>query len=202
LPDDTAEIQDFALLKRAVKDKDRKALEAFHAKYYPLVRHFAASQIGPGPAAEDIAQEVLLRLLEPNACFDVQRTIEAYLYGVVRRVTVQYFQKEEKQRQTVPLDLVGEIVDKPHSQRNGGRPGPVPSQHLKKIIKDATAELPPKAREATFLRLLEGLSMKEGAQRAGCSEDTFRTRVARAVRMLRRICRRKLQSEIDDRLIP
>lgn len=202
LLDDTAEIQDLALLKSAVGDKDRKALEAFHAKYYPLVRHFATVQIGPGPAADDIAQEVLLRLLERNGCFDVQRTIEAYLRGVVRRVTVQYFQKERKQRRTVPLDLVGEIVDKPHNQRNGRRPGPIPSQHLKKIIKDAAAKLPPKAREATFLRLVEGLSVKEGAQRVGCSVDTFRTRVERAVKMLRPTCRRKLQSESDDRLTP
>lgn len=166
---DEINIQDGFLLSRAIHEKDRNALGWLHAKYYPRIKRYIASRIKTIPDAEDLAQGVFLELCKGNARYDDHREPEAYLFGMARNLVSRYYRNRKKQPQTVQIETVRELI----ASYDEHQAPPVSLTQLRKLLEDATGQLPPKAKEAIRARLIEGLSVKEAARKCGCSTDAF-----------------------------
>jgi RNA polymerase sigma factor (sigma-70 family) len=148
MSNDNLEMADLRLLRRVVDAQDRDALKALHAKYYANTKHFIASRIGSLADSEDIAQDVFVQIWKLGDGLDIQRTVEAYILGIARRLIGEYFRNVKRAARTVPLGSVGEIADN-HSQRaSGARLEDFWRLELNEAIRDAAAKLPHKYREA------------------------------------------------------
>ena len=174
-------IQDHILLSRIIYEKDREALGQLHTKYYSHIKQYIASRIDSIPDAEDLSQTVFFELCKGNSRYDGQRDAEAYLFGMARNLIGRYHRNKRKKPQTVQIDSVGDIVDNFDVQQHQ----PISLKQLKIFLKDATEQLPPKAKDAIRARLIEGLTPKEAAQKAGCSTDTFYKRFDAALEALK-----------------
>ena len=72
------------------------------------------------------------------------------------------------------------MLSTPNHQREAS------TAEAERILKTVTARLPPKDAELVTLRFLEGLSVRQVAQRMSCSEDAVRKRIRKLRAILRR----------------
>ncbi|MHC4475960.1 MAG: RNA polymerase sigma factor [Planctomycetota bacterium] len=178
--------EDQHLLRRVVRSRDSEALGWLYARYYTRIKRYIAVRVACIEDAEDLAQSVFLELCKGNDHGDPKKykNAEAYLFGIARNFIGQYRRNSGKQFKTIPLGWIEEIVAKGEMNQQQEAAELLSPQELRKRIEDAVSLLPPKARQALRLRLTEGYSTKQAAQKAECSIWTFYKRLDKAVRVL------------------
>jgi RNA polymerase sigma-70 factor (ECF subfamily) len=175
------------LLKWALNDKETNALGVLYAKYYERLKRYIAQRIHSVIEAEDLAQEVFIRLWETRAHYEIKESVEAYLFTVARNAIALYLRQKKNHEQSVPMDSIAEVATDRSIKRDQKSAGRILHHQLQKTVQDMTVRLSPKAYEAIKLRFIEGLSVKEAAQKAGCSVKAFYSRQERSLKELKQM---------------
>jgi len=132
--------------------------------------------LGNWADAEDVAQEVFLRLHRHGLDFANNEATGAWLY----RVTVNLcFDRARSRRPSQ------ELLDVPSLERSAE--ALVLAEEKKQRLVAALAMLPTKERAAVVLREIEGLSTAEVAEALGSSEVTVRSQISKDLVRLRKI---------------
>ena len=181
-----ANIDEKLLLKRAVCEQDKKALTILYAKYYPQVKHYIASHVGCVEDAEDLVQDVFVELSKGKGHYDGRGNVIGYLLGIAKKIIHRYHRRKTHSVRTIPIVSVDKVDHSYHNQQRLDPVRQISAQELKTAIEDTTAQLPPKAREAIRLRYIDGLGLRESAEKAGCSAHTFCQRVLDAKKALKK----------------
>ena len=138
-------------------------------KYAKLVYQLAYARTRSREAAEDIFQDVFLRLVSKRPVFDSEEHEKAWFCRVTINCANSYWRNPFRRR-TAPLDAAAELAaPEPEEARLDG--------YLDK--------LPPELRAAVHLYYYEGYSTPEIAELVGKSESAVRMRLMRARRLLR-----------------
>ncbi len=171
------------MLSKALKERNKEALEYIHTHYYHRIRSYISASIHSGQDAEDLTQNVFTELCKKNGQNKNYDNPEAYIFGISRKIINQYARNNNKSVKTIPITSINE----PNTDKTGQKDiyERILLSERKQIINDAVEKLPPKAREAIKLRFIEGLSSKEAAQKAGCPQKSFRRLLSLAVKALR-----------------
>jgi RNA polymerase sigma factor (sigma-70 family) len=147
-----------------VDELAEKAFRRHYGQVYAFVRRRSASEAD----AEDIAAEVFadaakaLDRFRPGAS-----PVLAWLYTVARR---RLADEARRRSRVTPLAV--------HAPREYGR-------DVAAVLQRGIAELPESQRAVVVLKLIEGRSFREVAERLGTSEAAAKMRLARAVERLR-----------------
>jgi len=163
------------LLRRFVEQGDARAMEDIVRETRPRLLR-AARRIGKPQDAEDSVQAAYHALLR---CGDepMDAPLIAWLLTVVVRIAYRRKAIGKREHQlAVQLALPSD------------EPGPRRVAELAERSENLRAEvgrLPPHYRDAVILRYLEGLSIRECARLLDAPEETIRTRLKRARRLLR-----------------
>ena len=156
---------------------DARAWEELFDRHYGGVYRLAYRCCGVREEAEDVAQEVFLKVLRKLDTFRGKSAFRTWLY----RITVNTARDTLRARSTArsreePIDAEG----------GGPDPDCPPRDMLAAVrIQGAVDGLPEGQREAVALVLGEGLSHREAAEALGCREATVSWRIFMAVRRLR-----------------
>jgi RNA polymerase sigma-70 factor (ECF subfamily) len=162
------------LVSRA-RSGDEGAFQELYQMHRRPVFQFAWRMTGSQPAAEDVAQECFLSLLEGTG-FDARRGgLRTYLLGMARhlslkRVRMSLREAEEAEDAAGPLDPLGDLLTAERSA----------------IVGRAISELPVLQREALILFEYEELPMEEIARVTGSDVGAIKGRLFRARETLRR----------------
>lgn len=142
----------------------------------PQVLRTAYRILGNWADAEDVAQEVLVRLFRNGLRFPSDAALGAWIY----RVTVNLcLDRVRVARPAGPLfDLRSPAIS--------AEAVAIQEQEKQRLM-DALAQLPAEERAAVVLREIEGLSTAEVAAILGSSEGTIRSQVSKAITRLREI---------------
>jgi len=170
-----AEGQSAELVARA-RAGDRAALEALIVSVERRVYALAWRLVGDRAAAEDVAQEVFLKI-----CRRLDRFRGGNFLGWVYRMVVN--QAHDWRRRAGPAaEELGEV---------GAPPGfdAAREEQLRRVT-DAMRVLSPKEREALVMTDMEGFTSGEAARILGCMAITVRVRAAQARKKLRRVLAR------------
>jgi len=132
--------------------------------------------LGNWADAEDVAQEVFLRLHKRGLVFPYEDAVGAWLY----RVTVNLCL--DRARAARPSCELPEL----RSRESSAEAGLIRGEQKERLMR-ALATLPPKERAAITLREIEGLSTAEVAEILNSSEGTVRSQVSKAVIRLREL---------------
>ncbi len=155
-----------------IRNGDRDALAVLYEKRRPGIYRYALHMTGNREVAEEIAQDVFVRLIAPNCGYDErQGPLEPYLYGIARNTM-------RKLRPTVGLDEAPERV------AEGDVLGSLMDGQATAALYRAIRELPAAYREVVALCDLEERSYEEAARLAGCPVGTVRSRLHRARALL------------------
>jgi RNA polymerase sigma-70 factor (ECF subfamily) len=173
--DDPAETE-ARLLARA-QAGDVSAFECLSSAYADRLFMLLLRLLGDRSEAEDVAQEVMLRAWRGIARFQGQSSYFTWLY----RIAVNEANRalEKKARRPAGVSIGAPELQLPAS------PAYDPSRQaenseLRRVLRQALAELPPTLRTAIVLRDVEGLSTQEAAEIAGVSQAAFKSRLHQA----------------------
>jgi RNA polymerase sigma-70 factor, ECF subfamily len=167
-------------------------VRAHHRKVYGLCYRFT----GSGTDAEDLTQEVFVKIYANLTSFDVNRgSLQVWITTLTRNLLVDHFRRTRNLRATGSLDEgwdeTGELRPIDRLEATG------PSQHdlaakreLAKMVQQALAQVSPELREAVILRDLQDMDYKEIAQVLSIPEGTVKSRISRGRAELARLLER------------
>lgn len=167
---------DGARLTRAARGED-EALAELAAAWRPESYRAALAVLGDAQAAEDVAQEAMIRLQTSVAGFRGESELGTWLYRVTLNLCYDHFRRVRRRREggPPPKDVAGAPVD-PHDR--------VDAERARAALHDALQLLTEEQREAVVLRYVSDLSYAEIARTTGVAPGTVASRIFRALRRL------------------
>ena len=143
----------------------------------PHLRAFARTLTGDPTAADDLAQEAMMKAWDARASYQMGTNMKAWTFMILRN---QFYSEKRRSWRQTQLDqdaaertLVA--VDDPEA--------PVALDELRLSL----AQLPAEQREALILVGAGGFAYEEAAEICGCAVGTVKSRVSRARKALHSI---------------
>ncbi len=160
-----------ALVERA-RAGDRDAFSQLHRDFAPMVHGILLAQVGP-PSADDLTQEAFLTAWQRLSELREPLAWPSWLATIARHRGRDHLRRQAKRPGTLPPELVD-----PSSEPSAAR---TEAERLLELIR----ALPEAYAEPLVLRLVEGLSGPEIAERCGLSPGYVRVNLHRGMKLLR-----------------
>ena len=177
--------QDWTRIVRRCMDGDSRAwaelVGAEHRRVYGLCYRFT----GNAGDAEDLTQDVFLKIYSNLSSFDPSRgSLRVWIATMTRNLLVDNFRRTRNQRATTSLDDGWESAEelRPVDRLVARDPSPHESaaqKQLAEVVQEALTRLPVDLREAVILRDLQDLDYKEIASVLAIPEGTVKSRISR-----------------------
>lgn len=156
-----------------------------YEKYHQDVYQFIFYMVKDRNLAEDLVQEVYIRVLKSYERFQGKSSLKTWIYSIARNVTIDYFRKEKKRR----LKAITSFGKKEELDVRDDRP--IPEEivirndivgQLYKCLDYCTLD----QRTVLIARFIQDLSINETAEVLGWSESKVKTTQHRALKVLRK----------------
>ena len=174
-PRSAATGNDYALVDRA-KAGDRLAFGQLVEKHYDFIYRTACKWTGKKSDAEDIAQEVCIKLATAIQSFDGRSKFTSWLYRVTLNMVRDLQRAGGRRARNVDAFALVHPEDDPGGQEEATTAGEIWA---------AVRALPDKQREAVMLVYGEDMSHAEAGTIMGCKEATVSWHIHEAKKTLR-----------------
>jgi RNA polymerase sigma-70 factor (ECF subfamily) len=155
---------------------DNAAWETLITRYRRKVFHIAYKFTGKHDEAEDLTQEIFLKVFRSLDKFHRDADFSTWLSSVARHYCIDRYRARKRERQV----LVEDLLAFDHAPAASGNPHlALEDRDLRNQLRRGLEQLPPKLREAVVLRDLRGLSYQEMAERLTLPEGTVKSRINR-----------------------
>lgn len=171
---------DDATLVAAIGQGDARAMEEVVRTYRGAVYVFARRLVGDDARADEITQDVFLRLWERWERFDASRgTLRAFLLAVTHGRSIDLMRSDAARvrREGNDARLETDRAVDPATQ--------AVASDVKRIVRSAFDVLTPAERELVQLAYYDGHSYRKVAELLGQPEGTVKSRIRRALSKLR-----------------
>lgn len=144
-------------------------------------------------AAEDLAQEVFLRVHKGLPDFDGQVRFQVWLQTIAMNVAISEYRRrraQKRDRRTLSLDAPIAGTDDLYIDPAGHEVDPGVAAHQRDFlakVRQCVHELPDEFREPVILRDLEGLAYEEIGSVLGLAAGTVRSRIHRGRLLLQQM---------------
>lgn len=159
-----------------------ETLAAYYREHHVELVGLARIIIENETRAEEVVQEVYLRVCRKSAGFAKANRKLAYLRKAVRREAKHVISRDESAAEG-RIVLEHDPIRRPHPRTPLEE---VKFREVKSIVRGAISSLPPKQSEAVTLIKLEGKTYAEAAQIMGCKVKTTENHMRRGLAALRR----------------
>jgi RNA polymerase sigma-70 factor (ECF subfamily) len=159
---------------------DQQALAAVYDWYLPRVYRYILSRLGDVAEAEDLTEDIFLRML--GAIADYKRTsvpFSAWLFRIARNHLVSYYRKNGNRKTDALQETMADSGHDPASI--------VETQLILGEVAEAVQRLPDAQRDVIALRFAVGLSIAETAQVLGKRQGNVKALQHKAVTRLQKI---------------
>jgi RNA polymerase sigma-70 factor (ECF subfamily) len=178
-------------------DGDQSAWDTIIRTYWRKVFNVAYRFVGTYDEAEDLTQEIFLKVFRSLGTFDRRANFQTWLISVSRNLCIDRYRSGRRDRQVFARE-----VDAATVQAESAGPSPqarVETQDRISLLREALRGLSPALRTAVLLRDIHELSYQEIAVRLGIAEGTVKSRINRGRAELARQIQR-LRAESDSRV--
>ena len=159
------------------------AFEGLYDRFHAGIYRYVYFKVGNSTEAEDLTEEVFLRLLESINTFRWQgRPFSAWLYRIARNLVVDHFRKKGRER-GIPLDTAIDISD-PASVDMAAQ---ADVKMAMGRVREAMTDLTDLQREVISLRFAGGLSVIETAEAVGRKQNAVKALQHAGIKKLRRL---------------
>jgi RNA polymerase sigma-70 factor (ECF subfamily) len=163
-----------ARLRAGNREAAAELVEIYYTQIYVYMRRLGHSC----QVSEDLTQESFLQAWQHIGQLRNEKALKGWLYHIASNVSRLYWRRH-KGKETAGM----EGFDVPDDSESEERPGDY--EQLERL-KKAVGELPIKLRKAVVLHYMQHLTISEAAEAADVREGTFKSRLNRALRTLRK----------------
>lgn len=165
-------------LMRAVQEGDLSCLGTLFDRYHRPLFDFLSRMTGSRHVAEDLVQDVFLRILKYRGTYRDDARFETWVYKIARNARADYYAKRDK-----GLPLNDEALESPD-----GGPGPdgaLEHERDSELLRAALLQLREDRRELLILARYQEMKHEAIAELLGVDTGTIKVRIHRAVKELR-----------------
>jgi RNA polymerase sigma-70 factor (ECF subfamily) len=163
---------------------EERAFQEIVDRYQTRLLNFVYRTIGDREKAEDLVQEVFIRVYRHLHRFDATKKFSTWIYTIASNLA----KNELRNRSRNPLVLFQTIKSNWQDEErplqfedSSSRPDDLfRKRHLRALVEEATAQLPEHHRQVFVLRELEGKSYEEIAEITSTNLGTVKSRLNRA----------------------
>ncbi len=187
-PDASSTIE--TLIQRCLAG-DQLAWEAIVRQYWRKVFNVAYKFVGRHDEAEDLSQDIFLKVFKSLDTFDRRANFQTWLISVSRNLCIDHYRSVRKERETIDRDLDSSEVTPPSI----GTPSQIAALEQRdrvELLREAMAALPATLRTAVLMRDIQEFSYHDIARKLKLPEGTVKSRInrgrselARQIRKLR-----------------
>ena len=167
---------------------DKQSLELLIKQYLKPIYSFVSRYVGNGQEAEDITQEVFVRVWRNLKKFDQSKSFKTWVFSIAKNASLDFLKKKK----AIPFSefdtkeggnrIMDTLVD----------PSPLPLELLEKagmarMLNVAMEKLSPQYRMVLFLRYNDHFNFREIAESLGEPLHTITSRHRRALIQLKKI---------------
>jgi RNA polymerase sigma-70 factor (ECF subfamily) len=167
--------------RRSSSDLERGLDDAWAATSRQL-RDFIARRVEDPATADDITQDVLIRVYRARGDFARIASMPAWLHRIARNAIIDHYRTRRAHRPLPTDDALDHAVD----QREELGPNQA-TRELARCLRPLIDQLPDKYRQAVTLVDLDGRTQVATAQELGLSLSGTKSRVQRGRRQLRQL---------------
>ena len=176
-------MNDSDLIPRAAAG-DHSAFQSLVERHRSMVYRVAYQFAGNHHDAEDIAQEVFIKVYRSLDRFRQDAQLTSWMYRIVMNACIDY------RRRHVPAASAPFSEEAEHKMLNTPEESPGPEDvtyagELGEVLETAVSRLPPGQRIVFIMRHHQGLKLGEIAQSLGLAEGTVKRQLHAAVHRLR-----------------
>jgi len=157
-----------ARLVERVREGDEEAFNEIYKIFAPMVHGIVLARV-PLDEASDIVQEVFLAAYKNLHTLRDKNALGAWLAMIARNRATEFY-RQAKPTEELPEELRGKDDSKTEARE----------------ILTAIRALPETYKETLILRLVEGMSGQEIAERCGLTPESVRVNLHRGMKLLRR----------------
>ncbi|SHG15973.1 RNA polymerase sigma-70 factor, ECF subfamily [Fodinibius roseus] len=172
---------------------DRKAFNSLFRSLYPRLIHFASKYNRNKAVARDIVQDAFIALWEKRKQLDPDRSIQAYLYRIVRNKSLNHIRNHSNETVGLLEDIPLEAADEDRRKQQNEK------EQLVNLLKIWIEKLPKRQREAFELSRFEGLDHDEIAEVMDVSSSTVNNHIVAALKKLRDRCDEYKTKQVNDK---
>jgi RNA polymerase sigma-70 factor (ECF subfamily) len=175
-----------AELMLRVKDGDGASFGVLLEKHRSSVVHFLYRMVQNSAVAEELAQEVFLRVYRSRATYEPTAKFTTWLFRIATHLALNALRDNRNERLQDPID--DESPEMPARQVSDGRPSVEQRMvHQAKLaeVRQAISALPDKQRAAVLMHKYEEMEYSQIAKVLSCSESAVKSLLFRAYEALR-----------------
>ena len=177
-------------LLTAARRGDADAFASLIRTFQVPTYQFVLRMVRRPATAEDLSQDVFIRLWQHLGEIESAEMLHAWLRRVAVNAVIDHWRKEEARRRR--MQVLREHPIARHTLRPSSR---MEMREAMRTVHAALEALPPKLRSVLVLRTQENLSYEEVADVLGMSACSVRSRLFRARKELHRLLRQKKAPE-------
>ena len=162
-------------LMAAYQQADPGAVAALVDRISPQLYRFFANQLGSRADADDMLQEVWLRIHRVRHTYRPGAPFLPWVYAIAHRVRVDNYRRRRRTSREIGMDVLPDQPARQQATPNGSE------------FSDLLASLPEAQREVVSMLKVEGLSIEEIARATLSTPGAVKQRAHRAYARIRRI---------------
>jgi RNA polymerase sigma-70 factor (ECF subfamily) len=165
-------------------DGDQQAWEQIVKQHWRKVFNVAYKFVGSHEQAEDLTQDIFLKIFRSLDTFDRRANFQTWLISVSRNLCIDHYRSVRKERQTIDRDITSD--DLSPASATVSPLAALENRDLAAMLRQALGALPQSLRTAVLLRDIQELSYLEIAERLHLPEGTVKSRINRGRKELAR----------------
>ena len=171
-------IQSDQQLLLLIKQDNRDAFTELYHKYSVQLYKNLLTLVKSPDVAEEIIQELFIKIWEKRASIEIGGCFSSYLYTVGKNLVMDYF-RSVSQEKKLQEQLAYYLNHDPHSSD-------LDKDHQDWLLNKAIEQLPPQRRRIFKLCKLEGKSYEEVSLQLGVSVSTINDHIVKATKAIQK----------------
>ena len=156
-------------------------------RFQARLRQFIRKRIPDTQAAEDVLQEVFIKIHTSMETLRDNTKLQSWIYQVTRNAIVDYYRNRKPTTRVIEQTAISEDASDEKSQTE-----------ISECIQALIDELPKKYKEAIYLTQYKGLTQKKMGERLGLSPSGAKSRVQRAREKLKELLLCHCHHQLDE----
>ncbi len=172
-------LAEWDLVKRA-QEYDEAAVEALYQTYYPKIYNYAFLQMGDVQAAEDLASDVMLKMIESIGKYHFRGLpFGAWVFRIARNRLIDLHRRRRRRGEVDLSETLSSALASPQSLAERA----IERGQLQIALKHVTDE----QRQVIVLKFIQGFDNRSVGKIMGRSEGAIKSLQHRALLSLRRL---------------